>query len=95
MPGANVVHKGTNQGTSTDADGRFEFPYRLKAGDVLTVSFLGFTSTDYVVPEKAPGVIDIDIALMTEYMITGELVSEVPYEETPDVAPETPISPRR
>jgi hypothetical protein len=95
VPGANIFHKGTSHGTTADAEGRFAFPYKLKAGDVLTVSFLGFTSLDYVVPQNAPAELDIEISLSVEYMIMGELVSTTPYEETPDVDAPTPVAPRR
>jgi hypothetical protein len=94
VPGANIVHKGTSHGTTADAEGRFAFPYRLKAGDVLTVSFLGFTAQDYVVPQNAPAELDVEISMSLEYMIMGELVSTAPYEET-DVTTVAPVAPKR
>ena len=39
IPGANVVVKGTKNGVQTDFDGKFTV--KAKAGDVLTVSFVG------------------------------------------------------
>ena len=39
IPGANVVVKGTKNGVQTDFDGKFAI--KAKAGDVLTVSFVG------------------------------------------------------
>ncbi len=96
LPGVSVIRKGTTQGTATDADGRFEFPYKLKAGDVLTFSFIGFTSIDYVVPEKAPGDVGIVLTMAYEVMM-GELVSDVPYEETPAFDSEalSPVAPKK
>ncbi|MCD9015585.1 carboxypeptidase-like regulatory domain-containing protein [Parachryseolinea silvisoli] len=94
LPGVSVIRKGTTQGTNTDADGRFEFPYELKAGDVLTFSFIGYTSIDYVVPETAPDDVKVslpvDISLEMDVVIMGELVSDAPYSETP-----APIAPKR
>lgn len=95
VPGASVYRKGTTQGTLTDVDGRFEFPYKLKTGDVLTISFLGYASVDYVVPGEGAG--DVVISLGPEYMLTGELVLDTPYEEAPGFDPGTPApaAPRR
>lgn len=92
MPGVSVIRKGTTQGTATDVYGRFDFPHKLKAGDVLTFSFIGFTSIDYVVPENAPGDVKVsltvDILLEMDATIMGELVSDAPYSDTPvSVAP--------
>ena len=51
LPGANVVLEGTAIGTSTDFDGKFEFPEPLKKGDVLVFSYLGFTSKKVVIKD--------------------------------------------
>ena len=94
MPGVSVIRKGTTQSTATDADGRFEFPYKLTAGDILTFSLIGFASIDYVVPERAPGdgsvLRKVDILLYADVTILGELVSDVPYSDTP-----APVAPKR
>jgi hypothetical protein len=87
LPGASIYHKGTKNGTVADAEGRFKFPYKLKTGDILTISFLGYTSIDYVVPENVSG--EVTISLGAEYMLTGDLVIDTPYEE----ASETPDAP--
>lgn len=42
LPGVNIVLEGSNIGTVTDFDGNFEFPQKLKTGDVLVFSYLGF-----------------------------------------------------
>ena len=47
LPGANVVVKGTTNGTQTDFDGKFSI--KAKTGDVLEVSFTGFAKTTIVV----------------------------------------------
>lgn len=47
LPGATVQIKGTNTGTSTDFDGNFTIT--ANDGDVLIVSFVGFTSQEVTV----------------------------------------------
>ena len=45
--GANVVVKGTNNGTITDLDGKFSI--ELSDGETLQVSFIGYNSKDVMV----------------------------------------------
>ncbi|GAA4275579.1 carboxypeptidase-like regulatory domain-containing protein [Aquimarina mytili] len=52
LPGANVILEGTTLGVSTDFDGHFEFPEKLKKGDVLVVSYIGFNSKRIVVQNE-------------------------------------------
>lgn len=47
--GANVVQKGTTNGTITDIDGKFTLEVPAKA--VLTVSFIGYQSQDIALKE--------------------------------------------
>ena len=42
LSGATVYLKGTNDATSTNRKGEFTFPKKLKKGDVLVVSYLGY-----------------------------------------------------
>ncbi|MFA5416952.1 MAG: TonB-dependent receptor [Bacteroidales bacterium] len=49
--GVNVTIKGTNTGTITDFDGNFMIK-GAKAGDVLLVSYIGYTGKDIVVKGK-------------------------------------------
>lgn len=41
LPGASVVLEGTSIGTQTNFDGYFEFPKKLKKGDILVFSYVG------------------------------------------------------
>ena len=96
MPGVSILRKGTTQGTVTDAEGRFRFPTKLTAGDVLSFSYLGYTPIEYLVPEGGP--VDIVISLATAFeVMMGDLVVNAPYEETPDFDAEmpAPTAPRR
>ena len=50
--GANVMVKGTTNGTITDFDGNFSLS--AKAGDVLQVSFMGYKSQEIKVTNAGP-----------------------------------------
>ncbi len=52
LPGATVTVKGTSTATTTNIDG--EFAIKAKAGDVLSVSFVGFETTEVRVSETTP-----------------------------------------
>lgn len=83
MPGASVVLKGTSEGTTTDIDGRFEFPRSLEEGDVLVFNYLGYDTKEYRIPNSASDVIDItimfeyaDVELMGEVVVGGVYASK-------------------
>ena len=38
----NITQEGTRNGTVTNANGEFTFPVKLKTGDVLTISYIGY-----------------------------------------------------
>ncbi|WP_196888349.1 carboxypeptidase-like regulatory domain-containing protein [Aureivirga sp. CE67] len=42
LPSATIVLKNSTIGTETDFDGNFEFPKKLKAGDILIFSYVGY-----------------------------------------------------
>ncbi|MCC8174190.1 MAG: carboxypeptidase-like regulatory domain-containing protein [Odoribacter sp.] len=46
--GANIVVKGTTQGTTTDFDGKFEIS--INPGEVLQVSFIGYKTQEISKP---------------------------------------------
>lgn len=49
LPGVNIILEGTAIGTQTNFDGDFEFPEKLKKGDVLVFSFVGMQSQKVVI----------------------------------------------
>ncbi len=56
VPGVNIIIKGTTNGTSTDFDGNFAL--KVKQGDVLEVSFLGFKTMLFpIVDQKVLSII--------------------------------------
>ena len=50
LPGATVIVKGTNNGTTTDFDGNFTI--NAVSGDVLVVSFVGFATQEAAIAEQ-------------------------------------------
>lgn len=73
LPGVNVVIKGTNRGTSTDAKGTFQLA--LPEGDnmVLTLSFVGYQSQDVAVDNKTTLSISLvpDLNALEEVVVIG------------------------
>jgi hypothetical protein len=53
LPSANVLLEGTSIGTATDFDGNFEFPQKLKKGDVLQISYVGYEPKKVVIDGKS------------------------------------------
>lgn len=53
LESASVVLKGSNTGTTTDAKGEFTFPKRLKTGDVLLVSYLGYEMQEVKIKDNS------------------------------------------
>jgi len=45
----NVIQKGTRNGTVTNDRGEFTFPVKLKTGDVLVFSYLGYIKQEVVI----------------------------------------------
>ena len=77
MPGVNVVLKGAPVGICTDAEGKFTFPQKLKEGDVLVFSFIGYAPEEYVIRKDVSEVITIQCKLDAD--ITGEVVVDEVY----------------
>lgn len=77
LPGVNILLKGTTIGTTTDADGRFEFPKKLREEDILVFSFIGLATKEYSVRKLEKDKAEIKM-IMLLLDITGEVaVSEV------------------
>lgn len=68
LPGANVVIKGTLNGVQADIDGNFKI--EANTGDILSISFVGFLSSEVVVDNRTT----IDIVLMPDVAQLGEVV---------------------
>jgi TonB-linked SusC/RagA family outer membrane protein len=68
VPGANIVIKGTTNGTVTNANG--EFSIDVKQGDVLVISFLGYNTVEVAADNKT----QIDVSLTEEITKLDEVV---------------------
>jgi hypothetical protein len=88
IPGTNVLLVGTSVGTTTDADGRFEFPQRLKEGDMLMFSFIGYKNGLYRVgalrDESITITMDLDVSVLGELIMVGEVSIDEPYTPRKD-----------
>lgn len=68
LPGVTILVKGTTTGFSTGLDGRFEI--KVKKGDVLVFSFLGFASQTVTITNQTT----LNIALVEDSDLLDEIV---------------------
>lgn len=69
IPGVNIIEKGTTNGTTTDADGRFSLNVN-DANSVLVVSFIGYVTLEVAVNGRS----SIDVTLTEDVQTLGEVV---------------------
>jgi len=81
LPGVNIVLQGTEVGTISDAYGRFEFPEKLKQGDVLVFYFIGMEANEYRVGKDTGST--VEIRMMCDYSIMGSLMIDTTALEEP------------
>lgn len=82
LPGVNVVLKGTKIGTSTDFEGNYVFPKKLKKGDILVFTHISMESQRVVIlnensASKIMMKMDMDLA---EIVITGAAATKKVYK---------------
>ncbi|WP_426431464.1 carboxypeptidase-like regulatory domain-containing protein [Winogradskyella sp. HB-48] len=73
LPGANITLDGTRVGAVTDDEGKFTFPKKLKTGDVLVFSYLGYETqkvsitvkTSFITLELTPDMVEMIGAIDT------------------------------
>ncbi len=73
--GANILIKGTSQGSQTDFDGNFSIEAEI--GDVLVISYIGFRSTEVEVTGSGPISITLveDSSQLDEVVVTAMGIS--------------------
>lgn len=76
LPGTNVYLRGTTEGTYADAEGKFEFPRKLKEGDVLLFSFVGFETQEYTVTANTQQPLEVTMIVSPEIMM-GEVSADI------------------
>jgi len=81
LPGANVILKGSSVGTVSDMDGNFEFPQKLKKGDILIFSYVGL-ETQYVTIENQNSASNITLkvdSVLEEIIVVGKVATKKVY----------------
>jgi iron complex outermembrane recepter protein len=68
LPGVSVLEKGTGNGTSTDADGKYTI--RTRANATLIFSYIGFATQEIAVGNRTT----IDVTLIEDITQLGEVV---------------------
>lgn len=82
LPGVSVILQGTLISTETNFDGEFEFPKKLKKGDVLIFSFVGMDSKKVVISDEksaAQTTLEVDMK-MSSCMLMGEVSVKKPFK---------------
>jgi TonB-linked SusC/RagA family outer membrane protein len=71
LPGANIIEKGTTNGTVSDANG--DYTMVIKEGATLVISFIGYISQEVVVQNQNVVNINLspDVALLGEVVLVG------------------------
>ncbi|MEN8765333.1 MAG: TonB-dependent receptor [Wenyingzhuangia sp.] len=71
VPGANVIIKGGSSGTISDFDGNYQIA--VKAGDVVVVSYIGFTSQEVVITDQTSltTYLEEDASELEEIVVVG------------------------
>ncbi len=85
LPGVSVVLESSAVGTQTDFDGKFEFPKKLKKGDVLIFSYIGMTSQKVVVQnEKSVSNIELKVDMSScDMILMGKVATKEVYKSKP------------
>lgn len=81
LPSANVVLQGTTVGVTTDFDGQFTFPEKLKEGDILVFSYVGYESKKMVIqnPDSMSNVL-LNVNLSNDsYIMMGKVAVKSVY----------------
>ena len=85
LPGVNIFLKNNvSVGTVSDSEGRFEFPTKLKQGDVILFTFIGLETQEYTVPADATNDLDVKLSISMEmscYVTLGEVAIDEAYSE--------------
>lgn len=75
LPGANVMIKGTSTGVATDMDGNYSIS--VNDGDVLEVSYMGYTTKTQKVTAKTPS--KLNFSMEEDAKMMEEVVVEAGY----------------
>lgn len=86
LPGVNVVLEGTTIGTTTNFDGDFEFPVKLKKGDVLIFSCVGMTTQKAVITNEQSALnIELEVDMKAcDVILMGKVAVKQIYKSKKD-----------
>lgn len=76
MPGVNIIVKGTTNGTTSDADGRYTI--NAEMNDVLSFSFIGFKTVEVVFSGQSA----LDVVLIEDVTSLREVTINAGYYQT-------------
>lgn len=82
LPGATVVIKGTQIGTTTDFDGLFSIS-DASEGDTLVITFIGFDAAEVVAEDGMEVVLETALNQLTEVVVTSGVIDIAKVRETP------------
>lgn len=75
--GANIVLAGTTIGTVTDAEGKFEFPQKLKEGDQIKFTFIGYEPATYTIGKETDEILTVNMLLDIQVLIETAVADPV------------------
>ena len=82
LPGATVVIKGTQIGTTTDFDGLFSIS-EAKSGDILVITFIGFDAAEVEAYDGMEVVLQTALNQLSEVVVTSGVIDVAKVRETP------------
>ena len=82
LPGATVVIKGTQIGTTTDFDGSFSIS-DAKAGDTLVFTFIGFDAAEEEAYDGMEVILQTALNQLSEVVVTSGVIDIAKIRETP------------
>ncbi|MGB6269154.1 MAG: carboxypeptidase-like regulatory domain-containing protein [Olleya sp.] len=86
LPFVNIVLNGTSTGTSSDENGEFLFPKKLKKGDVLVFSYVGYQSKKVIIKNSiSTSNIELNVDMNNdEVVIMGKVATKEVFKSKKD-----------
>jgi len=87
LPGVDIYLAGTAVGTTTDFEGNFKFPQKLKKGDVLVFNYVGFKTQKVTVDTTIDPMhvaLDLNLKELDEIVIVGKVATKKVYKSKQD-----------
>ena len=86
LPGVNIVLQGSAIGTESDFDGNFVFPKKVKNGDILIFSYVGYESKKMTIQNNnATANMVLNVSLSNDsYILMGKVAVKEVYSSKKD-----------